>query len=273
MRTVRRIAILCAAILFVLTSCAFGKPKTEVRFTMLPGEIPSVTPSGFDSTAPAPLAPAGGFVYIQTGFGLDALVLGPYPVKPGKPLICTDIPAGTYPRIALFYSPEPVAFVPVIASDDRDFWNKVNMSEFATGIFHDGGAAVLFGDLQIKGLKVLQATFIPISRLLFDAADPVAPAAADTAGLLRKQFIRIQGGTFTSIYVMLSLFNDEGITYAGTLSLYDVGGVLVDTKALNRPITADLPASVLFNLQPGIPYFLYLEYRAKGNRKLDLSYF
>ena len=275
MKNIRRTATLAFLSAFFLTSCAPEKTRLEIRFSSLFGETPSRTPSGFDSNAPAPAVPATGFVYIQTSYDSSAAILGPYQVKPGDSLVCSDLPPGQYNRLVLYYSPEPVFLPPVNASDDRDFWSRMNTSAIASGTFKDSGAASLFGDIAIggKGRKIIQATLIPFTNLVFKADSPEVPVSAETAGRIRKQFIRIEGGASESLYVMLSMYNGEGITYAGTLSLYNVAGGLLDSKALNTPITEDLPSSVLFALPPGAPAYLYIEYSAKGNRPFGLSFF
>lgn len=287
-------AALCAA---SFTSCS---SKIVVRFSSLPGLVPAIAKSGFENHVPSPVEPAGGFVYVQTGLADTSPVYGPFPVEPGKDLVVQGLPSGAYDHIALFYAPAPlaqaddsagaeakgsdkkntvqtvhVAGLPVVAGNEGEFWEKTASVEVAGDVFHDTGAVALFGKTKIHffGKSVLGARLIPLSATVFSSVDAVLPPCPDSAGKVRKQFIKIDGGTSQSLYVMLSNYQDKGIVYAGTIALYGGDGSLLDTKTFNRHLPEDLPESVLFKLPESGTAWLYAEYIAVGDTKIPLFFY
>ncbi len=287
-------AALCVA---SFTSCS---SKVVVRFSSLPGLIPAIAKSGFENHVPSPAEPAGGVVYVQTGLADTSPVYGPFPVEPGKDLVVQGLPYGTYDHLALFYAPAPLAQaedaaaagskggerrntlrtvnvsgLPVVAGNDGEFWEKTASPEVAGDIFHDTGAVALFGKTKIRffGKRVLGARLIPLSATVFSSVDASLPPCPDSAGKVRKQFIKIDGGTSQSLYVMLSNYQDKGIVYAGTIALYGGDGSILDTKTFNRHLPEDLPESVLFKLPESGTAWLYAEYIAAGDTKIPLFFY
>lgn len=287
-------AALCAA---SFTSCS---SRVVVRFSSLPGLVPAIAKSGFENHVPAPAEPAGGVVYVQTGTSDNSPVYGPFPVEPGKDLVVQGIPFGSYDHIALFYVPSPlaqsdatadagtkggvkktvvrpvhVAGLPVVAGNDGEFWEKTASPEISGDVFHDTGAVALFGKtkLHFYHKTVLGARLIPLSATVFSSVDAVLPPCPDSAGKVRKQFIKIDGGTSKSLYVMLSNYQEKGIVYAGTIALYGGDGTLLDTKTFNRHLPEDLPESVLFKLPESGTAWLYAEYIAAGDTKIPLFFY
>lgn len=273
----KKISIVMAFVvgLFAFTGCS---PKLEVRFSSLPGQVPQFSKGGFENKVPAPVTPAGGFVYIQTGLDEKASVLGPYAVTPGSALIVPDFPKGEYKRLVLLYTPSvpsPTG-LPLTAESDAEFWEKAAAAGFAGELYQDSAAAALFGDIKMKpGRKtILQASLVPLTSMVFNVETQESPLFSDTAGAVCKRFIKLETGTAASVYATLSTFDGEGLVYAGTISLYAADGTLVDTKNFNKHIDEDLPEAVLFSFhgQKG-PFYLYLEYIATGSRRIPLVFY
>lgn len=277
-------SLLCAIFVscVLLISC---KPQLEVRFKSLPGEVPAQTKAGFDNHVPAPIVPAGGFVYIQTGLDDKAAVYGPYAVVPGSTLTVKDIPSGTYERLALFYTAEKLPVpengsgipsgLPLCAENDAQFWNLTASAPVSGDIFHDGGAASLFASTKLSsGRKtILSSSLVPLSATVFSTESESAPICGDTAGAVRKHFFRIDGGASKSLYVILSNNAHQGFLYAGTVALYAGNGSVIDTKTFNKKIAEDMPESVIFPIPSSGSCYLYVEYIAAGDTKLPLFFY
>ncbi|HNY16152.1 MAG TPA: hypothetical protein PK542_06260 [Treponemataceae bacterium] len=288
---------LCGAALFA--SCS---SKLVVHFASLPGDVPVIAKNGFENHVPAPAEPAGGVVYIQTGLSADSAVFGPYPVEPGKDLVIKGFPAKKYDNLALFYAPKPlpspegdssdgtpakangtpsrvqsikVTGLPISAESPGAFWERTASSEVALGVFQDSGAVALFGKTTVHLFRktVLGARLIPLSSTVFSALDGALPPSPDTAGKVRKQFIKIDGRNSKSLYVMLSNYQGKGVVYAGTVCLYGCDGSILDTKTFNHHIPEDLPESVLFKLPDACDSWLYVEYISAGDTKLPLFFY
>lgn len=288
---------LCGVALFA--SCS---SKLVIRFASLPGDVPVIAKNGFENHVPAPAEPAGGVVYIQTGLSADAAVFGPFAVEPGKDLVIRGFPAKKYDNLALFYAPKPlpspeedassvapakkgekpgrvlprtVTGLPISAESPGAFWDRTASPEVALGVFQDAGAVALFGKTTVHLFRktVLGARLIPLSSTVFSAVDGALPPSPDTAGKVRKQFIKIDGRNSKSIYVMLSNYQGKGVVYAGTVCLYGCDGSVLDTKTFNHHIPEDLPESVLFKLPEAGDSWLYVEYISAGDTKLPLFFY
>lgn len=295
---VSALASLFCACVALLTACS---PKVVLRFNTLPGHVPVISSNGFENHVPEPAEPAGGFVYIQTGYAEGAEVYGPYPVAPGGSIETRDIPKGKYSRLALFYSPMPlpvreeksagddsasgkkaskskavsVEGLPVTAANDGEFWEKTSSEPVAAGVFNEGGAAALFGDVRVRSIRktVLGARLIPLASTVFSRQDSRFPPCVDLGGKVRKQFIKIDTTGSQSVYVMLSNYQGAGIVYAGTLALYGSDGSILGTKTFNKTIPEDLPESVLFPLPQSGAVWLYAEYISAGKTSLPIFFY
>jgi len=267
------------ALVFVVVACG-GKTRTEIRFTTLPGEGTKTDDSGLRVEAPKTRGRVGGYAFAQVGLGPDARLFGPYPVKPGKPLSLNDIPPGQYDRLAVYYLPELPArevssALTVQAETDEAFREALALQTRTEGLFRDGAAYALFGPLDFKPgeRKILQATLIPLTSRVYAADVEAFLPCLDTAGEVRREFVRLEPGAHTSVFLNCSRFDGKGMTYVGTVSLYDAAGNRLDSMTIHKDVSDDTPFSALFPLQPGATHYLYLEYVAEGGRILDLSYF
>lgn len=268
-----------AALVLIVAACG-GKTRAEIRFTTLPGEGTKTDDSGLRVEAPKTRGRVGGYVFAQAGLGADAQLVGPYSVKPGKPLSINDIPPGRYDRLVVYYLPELPASeganaLPVQAESDDAFREALAQRSVTEGLFRDGAAYALFGPIEFKHgeRKILQATLVPVTSRVYPADVDASLPCPDTAGKVRREFVRLEPGAHTSVFLNCSLFDGKGITYVGTVSLYDAVGNRLDSMTIHKDVSDDTPFSALFPLQPGVTHYLYLEYEAVGGRILDLSYF
>lgn len=290
------------AVLWSIVLLASCTTKVVVRFPALPGFVPTYTKSGFENHVPEPAEPAGGVVYIQTGLSPDAAVYGPFPVVPGKDLVVTGLPSGTYERLALYYAPVPLATadsspvggdktgdggkkarlrpvkvtgLPVVASSDGEFWDKTAANGISRGIFGDMGAVALFAKTKVRviGKTVLGAQLIPLSATVVSPSVNDLPVFGDSAGKVQKRFVKIDRGNASSVYIMLTNMEDRGFVYAGTVSLYGSDGSILDSKTFNKRIPEDLPEALLFKLPETGAAWLYIESITAGDTKLPLFFY
>ncbi|HHU36769.1 MAG TPA: hypothetical protein GXZ47_06025 [Treponema sp.] len=274
-----RFAILSTMAILFFVSCG-TETEVLVHFVSIPGEVSQYNEAGFDNTVPESRCVAGGFVYAIASRKGETLRKGPFPLTPGEEFILFGLPRGTYDAVLLYYSPErlsqdAVDQLPLPSDSFEAFWDLVASPEVAEVLLNNSGAVAVFKDLKVKWPRktTVGASLIPLSSNKFIGPEGAPPRCVDTAGAIRREFIRLEPNGAQSLYVMISNFDGDGIVYAGTVALFSAAGEKLETHTYNCDISPNGAESLLFTLPFDEVSYLYLEYAAQGDRALPLFYF
>lgn len=179
-------------------SCTFGlEPLSASRKASVSVTLSGTADSGSDSGSRA-IATDSGYVYLQTGITAEnATLYGPYPVASGSTATITDIPAGTYPSLILFFLPElPTAPITAIHTADATVEGArvAAQKAFVANIALCSSSSIgLVSDYTIKEgeQNPITASLVPITALKPNEDNSVA--VSGNAGKRASRFIRLEG--------------------------------------------------------------------------------
>jgi hypothetical protein len=179
-------------------SCTFGlEPLSASRKASVSVTLSGTADSGSDSGSRA-IATDSGYVYLQTGITAETATLyGPYPVASGSTATITDILAGTYPALILFFLPElPTAPITAIHTADAtvESVRVAAQKAFVTNVALCSSSSIgLVSDYTIKEgeQNPITASLVPITALKPNEDNSVA--VSGNAGKRASRFIRLEG--------------------------------------------------------------------------------
>jgi hypothetical protein len=267
------------ALAFWLAACAFGlEPasnantgKTSITFTLpaLPGSEPA-------SAAGRAVVQGGGYLYIQTGIAAsDAKVYGPYAASAGEPVFITDIPAGSYPYIALVYvvNPAPAGeaspVIPSTASSDGYLAALQTMWADSPDNIQTSSFRLLINvEIRANRENAISTSLIPTTNLVpIPISSYTTITLAGKPNALNRQFVKLTGVRAG----FLSTGNTKmvcGASYISTdtvtlykVGLYDSEGRLLFWDATPRAMSMS-PAEQLYTStwNGGDTYYMYFEF-------------
>ena len=290
--------VLCGCLAaIILCSCALGldparsSDGTVVTFRL--GGAASRAASATDSRA---VFSGDGYLYIRLG-GVAAggqRLFGPYAVKAGEIFATTDIPAGSYPFVALLYSSEKIDSVyyqdfPLLktfTADDATFLTVKSDNGFGA-IFREATCGTFLYDVSILGGRPneISATLDPLTAwaTAYDTADNYWPAVTmddqtDSSKLVRR-FVRIDGlascrsdaGYEPNFYATIT--PDTGVTLNLVAAYYyDADGSRRDISFTPGTYSDVYPASLGYGYTGNDTNYIYLEFYASGAFTIAPSY-
>jgi Listeria-Bacteroides repeat domain (List_Bact_rpt) len=236
MRLFPVVACLFAAMLAsLLTSCGFNldpswsAARTSVSVT-LAGAIPSAgnTGAGAGDQGRA-ISTSSGFLYLQTGLTAEtAKVYGPYSVSAGAAVTVTDIPAGTYPGMILFFVPTELleSFDPLfpgeLTTDSARGAAQACLAGDPSALYSASIALIPNVDIKEGAKNQVGATLVPITDSTPDGDGNLS--VEGSSGYVTRRFIRLDdvAAAFTTIPAM-----SAGARTAGSM------GAVIKNMTLN----------------------------------------
>jgi len=230
------------------------------------------------SASPRLIVQNGGYLYIQTGHDEGTAVLyGPWKVSAGDTFTTTDIPAGTYSAMHIFYMAEPLPDSdPIIPIEDMTFGGELGSRLEAYEMTLDSVSLATITDVTIiEGTtNVLKATLLPATTRYVNASEPL-PAAhrfTDSPDSRERLFIQLTNTSFgIDIYkrlasLNLTIHNDSGSFSASLfyVALYRADGSFVSGQQISPstiPAGGDRDITLPYSGATPDSLFLYVEYQ------------
>lgn len=270
--------------LVALSSCSIGLDPAKDTQTSVALHLNQLSlPDG--STAGRAVIQGSGSLFIRTVGGPTGTLgplYGPYPVSAGGTFETTDIPAGTYSKIAILfcayadpaktvmYNSSPHTLIELLSLDDTLFTALIAAATPIDDIIDGSGSQKVLDNVQLKaGVRnTLNITMMPIVSSVSSVADVSAGPynlPASTSAMNHK-FIQLTNlaSMLTANCKMSQLkvnFSPAGSTTVGAVALYDASGALVP-NSVNASLGI-ISASNLytFNYTTTAPCYMYIEYQ------------
>ena len=268
--------ILAAAI-----SCSPLNPASSANDTVVSIKIGSL-PGVAESLLGRAVVQGTGYLYVQTGISSgSAKLYGPVQAQSGETVSLTDIPAGTYDYLLLFYSGNKVSGLPVTGTDIADVTAKIDsMGALSSSASCWGYLRAIA--IQSNQVNSLSKTLVPCGADVMDfssssgiAASVMYPLSPAPSGFVRH-FYKLVNVNSSQKYFYYRAAAYSGTTmFWGRIALYAEDGTILYVNDKEETITDDgfsVSVDPLSTLTGSSSYYLYVEYSSSMGFNLDVRF-